>query len=101
MRIRVRHLGVVSSRTQEHYSGHIRIDPTREGEAALRRPGGSLELWDGTNLEEYLRTTRQLALRYGESDDGWSSSLVLRWRCEGSGVYLIATEHSRYVVEKI
>ena len=102
MRIQIRHLGITTSRSQNH-SGGMRIDPLRSGRAATRRPSGSLVARTGTDLGLYLSESRHLAvLDNGEDEgDGWSSSLIQRFKFEGGGRYLVSTEHSRYLVELV
>lgn len=98
MRIRIRHLGLTTSRSQDH-SGGTRIDPPRIGSAAIRRPAGTLVPWSGDDLGQYLAEAKHLAiLENGANEgDGWSSSVIQRYKFERGGQYLVSTEHSRYL----
>lgn len=104
------------SRSQIHHSGGIRVDPTRTGRAALRRPSGALTRWHPPEgcldeLAEYMRQLpgRNLAILDGldvltdtPNLDGWASSLVLRvGEREVDGSYLISTQRSRYRVTRV
>lgn len=92
---------VTNHAIKHSFSTAVRIHPLRSGRAATRKPSGSLVAWASTDLGLYLSESRHLAvLDNGEDEgDGWSSSLIQRYKFESTGRFLVSTEHSRYMVE--